>query len=638
MDQQIDSLSLKIGVDINQEELKNLKSFTNQIRILSKSIASLDLKKLNDLKVPKGLKKFNMITQNFKNIESQTVNQSKSLSLGTVAEGTAKLQSKMKTVTKVSDDMKKIQSNVPKLQTSLNDYSSLIDKFLGTKKSKSTNKTPLGKLSVMLKRIKLIAFVKAIRGIINFVTKGLQTGVNNLAMFDKGFNKTISGIKTSITQAFNGITLIFQPIIETIEPVFQSISNSITTVANQVSKIQASMKGQATYTKINAKYAEDYAQSLQKANAFSFDTFNTLNTQSNMFESESVEELTDDDKQKQTFLKTIKEFVQTLFDTLKSVFAIIKDVWALLQPILNELLMAVNTILKPINDVIQGLMGYLEPVFKVIGEIASVLITIGTLPLKAASTWLGVVFKLLEPILDIINKVFNALEDMFNKVLTPIQELIDTIFDSVSKVLNGDFKGAAEALSSAFTNAWNGVKNGITEFFVSGLPKVFEGINDKVKTMFQWLIDLVNKLTGGKDYDEVNIGGTTFVNPSSLGNKQSGFAGYISSIHKASQENAWEFIKSIFGHANGGMVGAGEVWRMNEFGNPEMLFNAENGSQQTSVINLEQITQAFTQAIFQSGLIETIEASGGVYIDGKEIAASKNFQNEMNRRNNTNFR
>ena len=71
---------------------------------------------------------------------------------------------------------------------------------------------------------------------------------------------------------------------------------------------------------------------------------------------------------------------------------------------------------------------------------------------------------------------------------------------------------------------------------------------------------------------------------------------------------------------------------MNENNNPEMLFNA-NGNANTSVINIVQLSRAFEQAIYNTGLLNAIEQGNQVYIDGKYIAQSKNFKNEINRTN-----
>lgn len=90
------------------------------------------------------------------------------------------------------------------------------------------------------------------------------------------------------------------------------------------------------------------------------------------------------------------------------------------------------------------------------------------------------------------------------------------------------------------------------------------------------------------------------------------------------------FSNWIDSFENGGIVG--EVWQMNEYGNPEMLYNANN-SGNTAVITQEQLARAFENAIYNTGILDVIQSSGNVYLDGKEIAQSQRFKNELNRTN-----
>lgn len=71
---------------------------------------------------------------------------------------------------------------------------------------------------------------------------------------------------------------------------------------------------------------------------------------------------------------------------------------------------------------------------------------------------------------------------------------------------------------------------------------------------------------------------------------------------------------------------------MNERGNPEMLYNPNNNGD-TSVINTDQLSLAFERAIYNTGILNAIEESGQLYIDGKYIAQSKSFKSELNRTN-----
>lgn len=88
--------------------------------------------------------------------------------------------------------------------------------------------------------------------------------------------------------------------------------------------------------------------------------------------------------------------------------------------------------------------------------------------------------------------------------------------------------------------------------------------------------------------------------------------------------------KPFTSFANGGQVG--EFWRMNENGVAEMLYNSGN-SNGTNVITQGQLSQAFANAIYQTGLLEAIQQGMVVNIDGREVASSKTFKREINRTN-----
>ena len=169
-------------------------------------------------------------------------------------------------------------------------------------------------------------------------------------------------------------------------------------------------------------------------------------------------------------------------------------------------------------------------------------------------------------------------------IIEAIAEVIDGIVDVVKMLFNMDFEGALKRLGNmimnigrAFAKIVDNVINGFVNF-----ANVFIA-SDFVKDVLKFLN--INK----------NWQGITFT--STLASRIPSFA-------------------------DGGFVG--EVWQMNEYGNPEMLYSA-NGSS-TAVITQEQLARAFENAIFNTGLLDAITDSKNIYIDGKNIAQSKNFK------------
>ena len=568
MDHEIDSLSLKIDVELNEKDLIKVSKFSTAIQKLQISIAKLDLDKLSELEVPKGLKNLQIVTQNFRAIENE--NKTQNLFAGVDQKQITDISTGIENVTSGFKEQEAIIEDItPELKQVMNGYAKLFSQIFDSRKSKE--KTPLDKLGSTLKRIKLIAFVKAIRGAINFLVGGLNQGVTTLAVFDKEFNASVSNIKTSISQTFNSLALIVRPLVEAIEPVIQAMSSAITNIANESSKIQAAIKGQATYTKINADYAEDYAKSMQKASAFSFDTFNTLsNTSSDMYETADVNAEEIDNSQLEdtkTFIEGIHTLVSGIGKLLGGVFEAVLKIVDVLKPALG----IVFDIVGQIADLVGGVIGdVVEALAPILDEIGFAL----EFTLKAIQLFLS-------PIIDQIKVAFKIVTDILAVLSDIIGLRFDKVFDHVKKLANDFVKGFARMLDSTI--------NG--------------------------LIDLINHILFG-------------------------------GINKIGELLGWQKIGIFFGRSNleslvpsfenGGLVG--ELWQMNEYGVPEMLYNSNNNSNNTSVINQAQLSLAFENAIYNTGLLDVIQQAGVVTIDGKDIASSQRFVAEMNRRNKTNFR
>ena len=68
--------------------------------------------------------------------------------------------------------------------------------------------------------------------------------------------------------------------------------------------------------------------------------------------------------------------------------------------------------------------------------------------------------------------------------------------------------------------------------------------------------------------------------------------------------SSWNYTKSAFGFANGGIPNKSELFYMNENGIPEALINT--GGSQTNVVNMQQLRQmtkeGFIEAIRETGL------------------------------------
>ena len=634
---EIDSLSLDIQITgLNKDDIANVDKLSRAIKRLTDSLNKADFSKLQDIKVPKGIKNIQLITQNFK--ESSVVESS---NLQDIQNELDEISTNVQeTTSAIEDDSLVIQEASEKVRTSFvgvrRETSKLQKEINGTS---GKAKKELNYFEKLLKRFKTIAFIKAVRGIINAVVQAIQEGTKNLAMFDSEFNKTMSNIKTATTNIKDSLSLVFRPIVETLEPFIVSLSNVFATLGNEISKLQASMKGLSTYTKINAKYMEDYANASKKASLFNFDTFNTLDLQDESDKYETVE-IEDSDVDKVEGLANLIQQTQRLLSNLikliGNIFKEVSKIIGYLAPALAEIENIINMIIEVVNPFISDLFESINPLLKAIlvdllPPLLRVVSTILSPILKILGEVLKVVTDVVGLVVDILAPIISSFEPAINSILLilePIMTILGYLVDSILGVAIGIIRGIIESLQPLI-NALNVVvqlfeyiNQLLTDFLNADFESFgqhFVELGKKLATgLLKLLASIVDSVVNAM-IDTINL---IFVPL----NKMSEWFGWgwevgIPHINLASLVPNFE---------NGGFVG--ELWQMNEYGNPEMLYNANN-SGNTAVINQAQLSLAFEQAIYNTGLLDAIAKAGIINIDGRAIAQSTTFKNEINRTN-----
>ncbi len=665
--QEIDSLSLEISIKgLDEKDVKNLESLANSIAKLQRNLKKLETNKLQEIDIPQNIRGVTGIEMPLvKQTDTGLFNEAENFDA--VFKDVEVETDKIATNTeRAASNIGKINTNVPKIKTSLKGAN---DEAKKTDKNFKKPKKQLGEVEKQLRRIKTIGLVKLIRGAMQSFIRGMGEGYKNLALFDSSFNETLSTLKTAKTQTFNSLALITAPIVSVITPAVTMISNALIEVSNRVSQITASLKGATTYTKVNSKYAEDYAKSMQKAQTFSFDTFNSLDIQNdNMFETEELDEaadkstdiytifsdlkdtfedvrvfLTDIVKLAGGFLKdnigNIKEIIsqsKEFIDTIKNVLSkinfekalknittnlskvigfvgiildlvekILEDITPLIDTITSDLSPALLdmfiSVISPIFDIIKAIspiittlieliVSVLTPILKVISPIIS---TIGSIVSRIGEmiAWLVENF-LTTQIVDALKDITTLLQPII-EVISWVLKAVGEIFNMIDALLHGDWKGLAESFGKFVASIGIAILKffaGVIDFIVNGVISAINFIiaNEAIKKIVEW------------------------------------FGGEWNGITWRSN-----LVGSVPSYANGGIVG--ELWQMNEYGNPEMLYSANGNS--TAVITQEQLARAFENAIFNTGLLDAITDSKNIYIDGKNIAQSKNFKSELNRTN-----
>ena len=631
---EIDSLSLEIEIKgLNDKDIANLDKLSKAVARLSKSLKDADFSKLKNIEVPKGLKNIPVIL-------NQTINAK--LGGSDTQTTMAETQQKVKEVTTaINEQTGALQENDLEIQKADSFFGKYIEKikqsvgvFFGFRKAVKQPKKELSGLQKLLKRFKTIAFIKAVRRILNAIVQAVQKGIQNLALFDKSFNDTISSIKTSATNITNALTLTIRPLIETLEPFIANLSNALVNVGNTISKLQAQTKGLSTYTKINAKYTEDYAKSLQKANLFSFDTFNSIDTQNGMFEEASIDEESVNGTEE--IAETLIELQNTLgmvLELVGSIFGLVGDILKVLSPILSSLMKLINGILRPIINLLKIVLEALSPIFDIVyqlieplfdiidGVLSPILDVINEIVLAVKpildfvveilqdlfsinNNQLSQTYEFLENIIPLIKLVTDAVKDVVEKMKSSLQVTKD-VYDLVMAIVNFDFDSLGEKWNKLLEDVGKHIKNVIIMPIKLVLRLIDVAINNTVKMLNVFLkpFSKIRELLGNSSLQidfESNLTGS--------------FSDWINNLS----------------FADGGIVG--ELWQMNEYGVPEMLYNANN-SGNTAVITQDQLARAFEQAIYNTGILDMIQSSGNLYLDGKEIAQSQRFKNELNRTN-----
>lgn len=641
---EIDSLSLDIRITgLNKEDVTNIDKLSRAVARLTKSLKEADFSKLSEIKVPKGIKGIQFINQTIKGAGVPSSSSSALTQLQTqVDEFSDTLTDNATDIEESSLIIQKAQAQMSKSSIAyVKEYKNATNSIKGKGKEQTELEKQIKRMQKILKRFKTIAFIKAIRAILNAIVKAVKTGVSNLALFDKSFNEIMSNMKTSVTNITNSLALILRPFIEILQPFIQSASQTIVQIANGVSRLQASIKGLSTYTKISAKYMDDFSKSSQKASLFTFDTFNTLDLQdsSGMFETANVEEQeeSNDELQKSAnFLKSIQKLLSNVLEAVKIIGREVLTLLEYLMPTITEIFNLINNILEPILPFVKNLLTALNPIVNVVlnGLLAPLL--------KILNTILQPIFDLIGALLPIVTEIVNIIVDVLSPILNTFEPILTAVNDVLSPIMNG--------VSFIFTTSGSMI-SAVMNFIKTGLEPVkvwLDVIFGVITDIFTIIQDIFNM-----DYDKI---GKDFLN---MGKRLGlGLLKLLASIVDSTVNMFVDAINLIFvplnklsewfnwgwelgiphlnlagmvpSFANGGIVG--ELWQMNEYGNPEMLYNANN-SGNTSVINQAQLSLAFEQAIYNTGLLDAIAKAGIIQLDGKAIAQSSTFKSELNRTN-----
>lgn len=124
----------------------------------------------------------------------------------------------------------------------------------------------------------MLLYSLGIRGLYTLFGKlrsALTDGFKNLAQFSASTNKSLSNLKSSLTQLKNSFATAFAPILETIAPILTRFINMLSTAADYIARFTAALTGKSSYVRAT-KVQEDYAKSLEGTGAAAEDASKSM--------------------------------------------------------------------------------------------------------------------------------------------------------------------------------------------------------------------------------------------------------------------------------------------------------------------------------------------------------------------------
>lgn len=150
---------------------------------------------------------------------------------------------------------------------------------------KDSAKASVTHIKKLVNQFLRIAKMRAMRAIIRGIISGLKEGIQNLAQFDSGFNKTMTDFVSSTLYLKNALATLAQPLLQIVLPVIETVIDYIVEAINRLNEFIAQIKGEGTYIaakKATKQYAEnmesatDSAKELKRT-LMGFDEINKLN-------------------------------------------------------------------------------------------------------------------------------------------------------------------------------------------------------------------------------------------------------------------------------------------------------------------------------------------------------------------------
>lgn len=220
----------------------------------------------------------------------------------------------------------------------------------------------------------------------------LKAGLQNLAVYSKEYNKSMSELMSSTSQLKNAFAVAFQPILNMVIPILAQLIGYVSQAANAVSRFFAILGGKSTYSKA-IKQNKDYAASLDKIGGSAdkakgslagFDDLDVLQKNDSASGGASdgadasgfIEEAVGDTSK----FEDIRRVLGEIMDIFKSGFSSGLGDWeSRMSDIQNKTQMIRDTLISIFTDsaVVDGAQGFTDSFVYALGQVAGSVVSIG---------------------------------------------------------------------------------------------------------------------------------------------------------------------------------------------------------------------------------------------------------------------
>ncbi len=457
-------------------------------------------------------------------------------------------------------------------------------------------------------RLKSVSIYRSIRGLLKELVNSFNESISGIASVSSEFKNSLSGITSQLAKLRALSAVVLYQVLMNYEGEITSITNGLVDMANKFALSMAIMRGSGKVIQINKDYWEEYKDAMNGA-LLSFDTFNTLSSQSTvdfqkLFNEVKLDEFTKEQKKDVSgyvsILDGIKNVLKDIYDVGKTLFVDI------IQPIWNT--------------------GITRGILEIVGGTIKLLSQLGLLKIALiAITTLVSISK--------ITKFFSTIKAGVATVISGVKSVIQYLGSlskqllSTSKTASTDFAVGINKAKGAITGTQLALASMMAVVTYLLVDKMFASMGDEAKKIVAPIMAAVSAITAITvavlAYKGVISGGLAL--PILLTSVATAIASGKAMLSK----------NNLTGYASGGQFSSGDFFVANENGKTELI--ASNNSGGGNVMNLDQWRSVSTMGFYDALVMYNAakNENGDVDLDRLStlIARNKAFKSELNRTN-----